>query len=431
MQPFSNHPHIEMVDPTRLTIAPGHARKHSEKQVEQIARSIDRHTFVIPITVDADNVVAAGVGRLRAALLRKLDLVPVIRVNFLSETERRAFALADNRLAELSEWDEQALKDELSYLFNEEYDITETGFNLSDLDLGAGLLDEPEPALVAVADDGKAVTRLGDLWHIGEHRLYCGNARDAASYETLLGEERATMIFSDPPYNVPVDGHISRQGNFREFAEAAGEMSAPEFTTFLRTVFRHCVRFSVDGSIHYHCMDWRHMREILDAADGVYTEFKQLVTWVKPSGSLGTFYRSRHELIFLFKSGRGKHVNNFGLGDTGRYRTNVWEVAHGSTRKQELKIHPTVKPVALVAEALLDCSNRGDLILDPFSGVGTVMLACQRTNRRGAAIEIDPLYVDATIKRLAQAAGLSATLSDGRSFDDVALARAGEEAVNG
>jgi DNA modification methylase len=427
---FSNHPNIEMADPATLTIAPGHARKNPPRQVEQIARSIDRFGNIVPIIVDADNVVAAGVGRLKAALLRKLELVPVIRVNFVSEVERRAFALADNRLAELSEWDEAALKDELEYLFKEEFDISETGFNLTDLDLGAGLLDEPEPPFVAVSEDGKAVTRRGDLWHVGEHRLYCGNAREGVSYDTLLGDERAAMVFSDPPFNVAVQGHISKQAHFREFAEAAGEMSPPEFTTFLRTAFRHCVRFSVDGSIHFHCMDWRHIREILDAADGIYTEFKQLVTWVKPAGSLGTFYRSRHELIFVFKSGRAKHTNNFGLGDTGRYRTNVWEVAHGSTRKADLKVHPTVKPVALVADALLDCSNRGDLILDPFSGVGTVLLACARTNRRGAAIEIDAQYVDATLERLRKTTGLQAVHADGRTFEDVAAARAAEEKVD-
>lgn len=431
MHSFRNHLHIEMVDPTTLKIAPGHARKHPDKQIELIARSIDRHGAIVPIIADANNVVAAGVGRLKAALLRKMELFPVIRVDFISEVERRAFALADSRLAELSEWDETALKEELNSLFKEDVDIAELGFSLSDLDLGAGLLDEPEPPLLLPGANDESVTRAGDLWHIGEHRLYCGNSRDTLSYEVLLGDERATMVFADSPFNVPVEGHVSGQGRFREFAEASGEMSPPEFTAFLRIVFRQCVRFSLDGSIHYQCMDWRHAREILDAADGVYTEYKQLITWVKQSGGMGTFYRSRHELIFVFKSGRAKHVNNFGLGDAGRYRTNVWEVGFGSTRKQDLKTHPTVKPVALVAEAILDCSNRGDLILDPFSGVGTVLLACQRCNRRGAAIEIDPLYVDVTLRRLRQTTGLIATLADGRTFDEVAADRANEDVVDG
>jgi DNA modification methylase len=270
------------------------------------------------------------------------------------------------------------------------------------------------------------------------HRLYNGNARDAASYEALLGDERAAMVFCDPPYNVPVQGHVSGLGKarHREFAEASGEMAPPEFTTFLRSVFRLCVRFSVGGSIHYHCMDWRHIREILDAADGIYTEFKQLVVWEKGGqAGMGTFYRSQHELIPVFKSGRGKHINNFGLGEKGRYRTNVWSHKGSNTfrkgRAQDLATHPTIKPVALVAEAILDCSNRGDLILDAFSGSGTTLLAAHRTHRRGAAIEIDPLYVDASLRRLHAATGIEPTLSDGRTFSQVATDRAEEETGNG
>lgn len=433
MTSLRNHPHIEMVDPAMLSVPPGHARKHGKRQVEQIAAVIDRVGFVVPIVIDNDNMIAAGVGRLQAALLRQLELVPVVRVQFVSEADRRAFALADNRLAELSEWDADALKAELGYLFEQDYDIDFTGFDLGDLDLGVAT-DEPEPPIEPPAVDAVAVSRLGDLWMIGPHRLYCGNARDTASYEALLGEERATLVFSDPPYNVPIDGHVSGlgQNKHREFAEAAGEMSAPEFATFLRQVFRLCARFSVAGSIHYHCMDWRHAREILDAADGVYTEFKQLAVWVKSNAGMGTFYRSRHELVFIFKSGASKHINNFGLGDTGRYRTNVWEVAgansFGKGRAKDLADHPTVKPVALVADAMLDCSHRGDLVLDPFSGSGTTLLAAHRTHRRGAAIELDPLYVDVALRRLTTATGLVPVLSDGRTFAEVAAQRAVEMA---
>lgn len=424
----TNHPHLEMVDPLSLRVASGHARKHSNKQVEQIARSIDRFGFVVPIIIDDDGVIAAGVGRREAAVHRALELVPVIRVKFVSEADRRAFALADDRLAEMSEWDEAALKSELEFLFKADYDFTVTGFTLGDLDFGISGAED-EPAVELPDEEAPSVTRPGDLWLIGEHRLLCGNARDAVSYDALLSGERATMVFSDPPYNVPIGGHVSGLGavQHREFTEASGEMSPAEFVDFLRSVFRLCARHAIDGSIHFHCMDWRHTREILDAGDGIYTEFKQLVTWVKSNAGMGTFYRSRHELIFVFKSGRSSHINTFGLGDTGRYRTNVWEVAGANTfrkgRARDLADHPTIKPVALVAEAILDCSHRGDLVLDPFSGSGTTLLAAHRTGRRGAAIEIDPLYVDMALRRLTEATGLTATLADGSDFDKVAVER--------
>lgn len=432
MTNYRNHPHIEMVDPSTLIISPTHARKHGPKQIERIGRSFERVGFVVPIVADDDNVVAAGAGRLQAAIQCGLELVPVIRVKFVSEADRRAFALADNKIAEMGEWDPELLKGELEYLFEQDYDLDFTGFGVGDLDLGLVPTDEPEPPVELPHPAACAVSRPGDLWLIEQQRLYCGNARDTVSYEALLGDERAAMIFADPPYNVKIDGHVSGLGQVRhrEFAEAAGEMSVGEFTTFLRSVFKLCVRFSVGGSIHFHCMDWRHLREILDAADGVYTEFKQLIVWVKTNAGMGTFYRSRHELVLVFKSGTERHTNNFGLGDKGRYRTNVWEVAGANTfrrgRAQDLAAHPTVKPVALVADAILDCSNRGDLILDPFSGSGTTLLAAHRTGRRGAAIELDPLYVDASLRRLVAATGQVATLADGRTFAQVARDRAAE-----
>ena len=434
MTNYRNHPHIEMVDPSTLVVSPTHARKHGPEQVERIACSLDRIGFVVPIVADDDGVVAAGAGRLKAAILRQLELVPVIRVKFVSEADRRAFALADNKIAEMGEWDPELLKGELEYLFEQDYDLDFTGFSVADLDLGLVPTDEPEPPVEPPDPAACTVSRPGDLWLTGQQRLYCGNARDTVSYEALLGEERAAMIFADPPYNVKIDGHVSGLGKVRhrEFAEAAGEMSVAEFTSYLRSVFKLCVRFSVGGSIHFHCMDWRHLREMLDAAEGVYTEFKQLIVWVKTNAGMGTFYRSRHALVLVlvFKSGTERHTNNFGLGDKGRYRTNVWEVAGANTfrkgRAQDLAAHPTVKPVALVADAILDCSNRGDLILDPFSGSGTTLLAAHRTGRRGAAIELDPLYVDTSLKRLSAATGLVATLADGRTFDQVASDRAAE-----
>jgi DNA modification methylase len=421
------HPHIEIVRRKSLKPNPTNARDHSDKQIAQIAASIEKFGFLIPIVIGDDGMIAAGHGRWQAAKLLRLKDVPVIRAGFLTDADRRAFALAENRISELSSWNEDLLANELNILFEEGYNLEITGFSTSNLDFSSP--DEKKKSdseLIELPDpEATAVSRLGDLWHIGPHRLCCGNAREVESYEALLGGERAAMVFSDPPFNVKVDGHVSGLGKqrHREFAEGSGEMTPAEFTTFLRTVFRNCVRFAADGSIHYHCMDWRHAREILDAADGVYSDFKQLITWVNDNAGMGTFYRSRHELIFVFKSGRAKHINNFGLGDTGRYRTNVWEYAGANSfrkgRAKDLAAHPTVKPTALVIDAIRDCSRRGDLILDPFSGSGTTLIAAHKAGRRGAAIEIDPLYCDTGLRRLMEASGLDAVREDGRRFVDL------------
>lgn len=349
-------------------------------------------------------------------------------------TTTAAFAIADNCIAELPGWNDKLLAKELKALLDSGYDLNITGFTTADLHIGPISEDftEKHKAVELPDPEAVAISREGDLWRVGPHRLYCGNSRDPKSFEIVLGCELATMIFSDGPYNVPIVGHVSGLGKVqhREFAEAVGEMSPAEFTAFQRIVMRNCARFSSRRSIHYHCMDWKHMREILDAADGVYAEFKQLVVWQKDNAGMGTFYRSQHELMFVFKSGKGKHINNFGLGQTGRYRTNVWSYAGANTfrkgRAEDLAAHPTVKNLALVADAILDCSNRGDLILDPFSGSGTTLAAAHHTGRRGAAIELDPLYVDTGLRRLCATSGLTAIHADGRSFDAVAADRANQ-----
>ncbi|MEO7827534.1 MAG: DNA methyltransferase [Allosphingosinicella sp.] len=431
-----NHPHIEIVKRSLLKPNPKNPRKHSPASIERLARSFDRFGVIDPIIVDEDGLIVAGHGRWLAAGLRGIDEVPVIRVRFMTEVDRRAYAVAANRLAELSEWDEELLAAELEFLFEQDFDLGVTGFEVSDLDFAVVEKAEDGEPPIELPGGGEAVCRPGDLWHIGPHRLFCGNARDAVSYEALLAGELAALVFGDPPYNVTIGRNVSGLGGktHAEFLEASGEMSPPEFTAFLRAVFRNCVRFSRDGSIHYHCMDWRHTREMLDAADGVYSSFKQLAVWTKTNAGMGAFYRSQHELVFIFKSGTGRHVNNFGLGEKGRHRSNVWAYAGANTfrkgRDQDLADHPTVKPVAMVVDALLDCSNRGDLVLDPFCGAGTTLLAAHRTKRRGAAIELDPLYVDTALRRLSAATGLTPALADGRSWDVVEAARRSGEPAN-
>lgn len=429
--PEFHHPRIELLAADTLTPNPKNPRTHTDRQVGQIAESLRRFGFLVPIVVDHSGLIVAGHGRWLAARQIGHADVPVIRASFLTEADRRAFALAENRLAELSGWDEDLLQAELEFLFDADYEISATGFDIKDLDFSAETPPREEP--VELPDPhATPVSRPGDLWIIGPHCLYCGNSRDPSSFEAVLGDERATLVLADPPYNVPINGHVSGLGRtkHREFFEASGEMSPAEFTAFLRSVFRNCARFSNNGSIHFHFMDWKHSREILDAADGVYTEFKQLVVWAKTNAGMGAFYRSAHELIFVFKSGRARHINNFSLGEGGRYRTNLWSHPGCNTfrrgRDADLEAHPTVKPVALLMDAMLDCSNRGDLVLDPFAGSGTALIAAHKTARRGAAIEIDPVYVDGTIKRLCTASGLTASLPDGRSYEAVAAERSRE-----
>jgi hypothetical protein len=271
--------------------------------------------------------------------------------------------LADNRIAEDADWDDDLLSIELKELveLDTSFEITDTGFEIAEIDLrvtDVGKSRKPDPDDAAGEPSGTAATRHGDLWALGPHRLLCGDARDGASFTTLLADQQAQMIFTDPPYNVRIAGHVSGLGaiKHREFVMASGEMSEVEFTEFLKTVFTNLAAASVEGAIHFVCMDWRHLREVLAAGHSAYSELKNVCCWVKDNGGMSAFYRSRHELVLVFKHGTGSHINNFGLGSSGRYRTNVWEYAGVNSfkrgRSEELAMHPTVKPVALVADLL-------------------------------------------------------------------------------
>ena len=429
--PLTNHPCIEILSIKLIREDAGDPRFLAKKNERHLDTFVARFGAKMPLLVDTANV-AIGANAMVAALRRaKFTEVPVIRAHFFSEAERRAYVVALHRTAELGEWDDDKLHAELEFLFEDGFGLDGTGFDLSALDFS--IKDEKgEERILLPSPAEQAITRIGDLWRIGPHRLYCGDSRDPASFEALLEGDFASIVFGDAPYNVPIQGHVSGNHQAREFAMASGEMSSAQFTGFLRAVFRNCVRFSTDGSIHYQCMDWRHLSEILDAAEGVYTEFKQLVVWAKPTGGQGAFLRSRHELVLVFKSGRARHVNNIGLK---RYRTNVVEYPGASGfykgRERDLADHVTCKPVALIADFLIDCSNRGDLVLDPFAGSSTTLLAAHKTKRRGAAIEIDPLYVDTGLRRLATATGLTPMHADGRSFDQVAADRASEDLDRG
>jgi DNA modification methylase len=402
---------------------PRNPRTHSKKQISQIADSIRRFGFLNPVLVDGRNRIVAGHGRVEAARLLGMEEVPAIEVDGLSEADCRAYIIADNRLAELAGWDEDLLKLELGSILeiDESYDLEVTGFAggelealLAAVEAGQVPAEAPPPE---VDEEGEPVSYPGVIWQLGRHRLICADARDPGTYARLMGEERAQLVFTDPPYNVPVSGHICGLGKVQhaEFAMASGEMTREQFCEFLRSVLGNLAAFSSDGSIHFVCMDWRHMGEVLEAGEAVYAELKNLIVWNKSNGGMGTFYRSKHELVFAFKHGSAAHINNFGLGENGRYRTNVWDYAginsFRSGRDAELAMHPTVKPVAMVADAIRDCSKRGGIVLDAFSGSGTTIMAAEETGRCARAIEIDPRYVDVAVQRWQKATGTSAVIA--------------------
>ena len=413
-------------------------RTHSTKQIRQIADSIRTFGFTNPLLIDATGTVIAGHGRLRAAKQLGMPTVPTIRLDHLSAEQIRALVIADNKLAELAGWDQDLLALELQGLaeLHLDFDLEVIGFETPEIDLLVGHVAksaEPDPAdaLPAVDPDAPAISRPGDLWAIGRHRLLCGNALDKSDYARLLVDQRARAVFVDPPYNVPIEGHVSGLGRHRhgEFAMASGEMNEAEFVSFLEMALRHHSAYSIDGAIHYVCMDWRHLGELLAAGRSVYSEFKNLCVWEKTNAGMGSMYRSQHELVAVFKVGTEPHINNIELGRYGRYRTNVWRYAgansFGAERDGSLAMHPTVKPVRLVADVILDCTRRGDVVLDGFAGSGTTLLAAERTARTGCGVEIDPRYVDVALRRMMEHAGLEPVhVETGKSFDEIAEERA-------
>jgi DNA modification methylase len=434
---------ITYKDPARLKPRERNPRAHTAKQIKQIAASIKEFGFISPILTDGADRIIAGHARVEAAKLIGMSDVPTVRVDHLTPAQIRAFVIADNRLAENAGWDQKLLAlalQELSIELN--FDVTVTGFETAEIDLLINELNDGAPAeadeIPEVDRSVPAVSRPGDRWRIGDHCLLCGDALSKHSYVDLLGAQKAQMVFTDPPYNVAITGNVSGLGKVkqREFAMASGEMSPHEYTKFLAATFKHLAHFSTDGSIHFICNDWRHIRELLAAAAKPYRELKNLCIWAKTNAGMGSLYRSQHELVFVFKKGTASHVNNVELGRFGRNRTNIWNYPGtnivGKTRDAEIAMHPTVKPLALVADAILDCSKRGGIILDVFAGSGTTLIAAEKTGRRGFGIEIDPYYTDTIIRRFDEMYGLKAIHVDSKlDFATLCTQRSREEKQNG
>ena len=405
---------------------PRNARTHPKRQIEQIVQSIRAFGFTNPVLVDEAGNLIAGHGRLRAAKELGLAEVPVIELTGLSEPQKKALRLADNKIALNAGWDLEILKLELADLSLPEIDIdlSLTGFSAGEIDVVLGDTPDPDDEVIPAVPETTRV-RPGDIWQLGEHRVACGDGRDREFLARLVGEgERIDCAFLDPPYNVKINGHANTRGRHREFAMASGEMSTAEFRTFLSDTLGACASVSRDGSVQFVCMDWRHMDDVTAAVTGVYADLLNICVWNKSNAGMGSLYRSKHEMVFVYKVGEAPHTNAVELGKHGRNRTNVWDYpsvnSMRGSRREDLALHPTVKPVAMVADAICDVTRQGELVLDIFLGSGTSLIATERVGRRFRGLDIDPAYVDLAMTRWSEITGKEPQLIHRAGRDEAA-----------
>jgi len=430
--------HVTYVPIGMLVPYDQNARTHSKAQIKQIANSISKFGFMSPLLIDEKNAVIVGHGRLTAAKQLGMKEVPCLLFDHMSDADKRAYRIADNRIAEKAGWDKEILAIEFEALSALGFDVEATGFEVAEVDIIIGEFfpgnqDDADGELdkdVAERPTGPTVTRAGDLFILADHRLLCGNSLSSDDLSALMQGETASVCFADFPYNVRVSGHISGLGQtrHREFAMASGEMSPSQFVDFLDSAFGQIAVACKQGAIIFACMDWRHLEDTIRAGKAALGQLLNLCVWNKTNAGMGSLYRSQHELILVLKNGLGPHVNNVELGKHGRYRTNVWTHrgmnSFGNGRMDDLASHPTVKPTNLVTDALLDVSRRGDIVLDPFGGSGTTLLAAHKIGRRARLIEIDPAYCDLTIRRFEKHTGKQARLAEtGETFEELAERR--------
>ena len=403
-------------------------RKHSKEKIDLLAKQMKQLGFLIPITIDKNNDVITGHARIEAARQIGMSDIPCILHSHLTAEQRREFRLFDNKIAELSSWDLSRLAVEFEFLLQCDFDLSMTAFSTSEIDfilsqnMEASFNDQDAESTIDL--NLPAVTQYGDLWSLGKHKIYCGDALSHESYKVLFNQEKASLIFTDPPYNVRVNGHVCGNGKskHREFPQASGEMNIEEFIEFLMKFLNNSTKCIGKGSIIYCCMDWRHSYELIVASKKADLEQINLCVWNKNNGGMGSFYRSKHELIYVFKYGKGKHINNINLGKDGRYRTNVWDYPAASKTgdNSDVSIHPTVKPTQMIADAIMDSTHKKDIVLDPFLGSGSTILAAEKTGRYCHGIELDPLYVDVAIRRWQKETGGKAlNLNTNKIFDDM------------
>lgn len=400
---------VSWMEVEKLQANPKELRIHKPKKIERLAKSIQTTRIFVPIVVN-NGVIVTGNARYLAAKQLGLKLIPVIEASNLTEEQLRAYAIAENQSTIDAEWNLPVLQIELAELRKINFDLELTNIEIPKIDCiiqGTVSKDKEEKDSEETAVDELNIekrVKKGDLVKLGRHRLFCGNALSAESYKFLMGAILAVMVLTDPPFNVKIGGHVCGNGKIQhdEFAMASGEMTPQEFAEFLRTAFENFKTFSVENSLHYSFMDWRHIPEIY-AAGRCYAKLKNLCIWNKMVGGQGSHYRSQHELVFVFQNGEGKYINNIQLGKHGRNRTNLWSFkgVHVSNpeNKDDLKFHPTCKPVKMLEEIVLDASNPGDAVLDAFAGSGSTLLACEKTDRVCYAMELEPHYCDVIVTR--------------------------------
>lgn len=430
--------HIEYRDLASLTPYANNARKHPRSQIKLIAKSLERYGWTNPILIGADGGVLCGHGRLEAAKLLGLKQVPVISLAHLSDADRKAYVIADNAIAEKSGWSKATLAGEIRGLFEIGYELELTGLDSLTIDTMLSFDDNDgtnNDDVELPTDEIRPVSRRGDLWTIADQCLFVGDARHEDSYRQLLGEEQAQLILTDPPYGV-ASAAIGGGGRVRheDFVMGADESSLEELTASLfRPTFEQIAAFSQPGAIAFVFSDWRAGPHMVEAAKEPFHELKQLIVWAKTNAGQGAFYRSAFELVYAFKVRSGEHVNNFGLGQR-RYRSSLWTYPGANVfrkgRQQDLADHPTIKNKKMCADAILDCSTSGSIVLDPFLGSGTTLCAAARTGRRGRGIELDVRYADVALKRIAAETGEQPLLGD-RTFQDVRGERLNAEEADG
>lgn len=428
---------IEYVSPTLLIANELNPKMHPDRQINALVRAIKEAGFIAPVIIDRNNCIVAGHARVLAALKAGVEMIPAVRVEHLNDHQLRALMLADNRISELGTVDQQLLAQNLKLLTVEGIDLNveaATAFTMGEIDVILGVVgdagnDDPDDAPVAI-ENGPAVNCLGDLWSLGDrHRLACGSSLDPEIWKLLMGSDKATMSCSDFPYNVKIRGNVSNRAGVREFAMASGEMDRDEFTEFEESAFRLIAAHSEPASMHMAFTDWRHLAEMQTAGEAVFSELKNVCIWDKGRGSMGSLYRSQHELIFIWKLGRGRSRNNVQLGRFGRNRSNVWPYPGvGSFRHSDegdlLALHATPKPVRMIADAILDVSSRGDIVIDAFLGSGTTIIAAERVGRRCFGIEIDPHFADIIVRRFERHSGEAAVhIPTGKTFEETAAER--------
>lgn len=432
------HPRCEQVPLASITPAPRRLRAHSADKLARLERSLLKNSIITPIIINAAGVIVDGHARVEVARRLGWTHIAAIRVAHLTDEDLRVYAIAANKMPADATLDIDALRQELEEieLAIPNIDLTLTGYSVPEIDAMRGAFNAAQ--LNDLVDDvpamplaGAAVSVIADLWHLKGHRLLCADATSLEAIARLMGDEQADQIITDPPYNVVINGHVSGKGKVRhrEFAMASGEMASSEFVSFLKRSLGASASHLTDGGLAYVFMDHAHIGELLEAGSEVFTERKAICVWDKGAGGMGSLYRNAHELVTVFKKGTAKHINNVALGKHGRNRTTIWRypgiAQQGRGRAKALSLHPTVKPVALIADAILDSSPRDGIILDPFGGSGSTLVAAEVTGRRARLVELDPAYVDTIITRFEALTGIEAVHAEtGLSFAELREERA-------